>query len=805
MLILAVITFLLSTSNVEAQIQQYREAPAEMKPLLEAPPFPRLYTSPNRRFLALGHWSSLDSLEQLSSQEKRLAGLRFNPENRTKSRIRYKFDKIEIKLANGTTVKTLRFSQGPVIYPKWSPDGQKLAFLQMGITRLNLFYAAAPKFRPQRISSKPLNCLIGNDCFHWSSDSSGIYYLHGNIQQHHVPDLTISPIIQETSDKKTAVRTYQDLLKNAADEDEFKYFFSSQLSYTDFAGKQRHIINSPQLIADFSLSPTGKHILITALHPPFSYLVPYYRFSRSHKVIHSSSGAITRQLVKLPVTDSIPQGFSATYQGPRHLQWIPFSDDKLSWVEALDGGDPSQDFEFRDQIWTMGLHEKATPIAQLKYRFSDIVWLSANKAITKETWWANRWEISRVIDFSAKSSPKVLFDRSYEDTYSDPGEPVQVPFSGAKIGYLSPSGKVLYAGLGASPDGYRPFVQEVDISSAATKKIWQSSAPNFSRVIEYLDAQKNSFLMIQESSQNPPNLYSLRILPSQKSRVLALTKFAHPYPTFKKVKRIDLRYQRADGIELSAILYLPPSEARPQSGKWPVVLWAYPREYKTKEAAGQIRQSKYQFKRISYKGAMPFLARGIAVLDKVSMPIVGIGTEEPNDSFIKQLSDNAKAALKALSETEKIDTNRAAIAGHSYGAFMVANLLAHTDLFRAGIARSGAYNRTFTPFGFQAEERTYWQIPGVYNAMSPFQNANMINEPILIIHGERDNNSGTFPLQSKRLFHAISGLGGTARLVILPLESHGYRAKESWQHLLWEQDQWLRRYLFHNEQKKQAN
>lgn len=126
---------------------------------------------------------------------------------------------------------------------------------------------------------------------------------------------------------------------------------------------------------------------------------------------------------------------------------------------------------------------------------------------------------------------------------------------------------------------------------------------------------------------------------------------------------------------------------------------------------------------------------------------------------------------------------------------MTANLLAHSDLFRAGIARSGAYNRTLTPFGFQSERRTFWEAPEMYAKVSPFWYADKIKEPILLIHGEADNNQGTFPIQSERMFAAIRGNGGTARLVMLPLEAHGYAAKESTEHTLFEMVQWFDKWV----------
>jgi dipeptidyl aminopeptidase/acylaminoacyl peptidase len=181
------------------------------------------------------------------------------------------------------------------------------------------------------------------------------------------------------------------------------------------------------------------------------------------------------------------------------------------------------------------------------------------------------------------------------------------------------------------------------------------------------------------------------------------------------------------------------------------------------------------------------------------MPVVGEGEVEPNDTFVQQLVQNARAAIDAGVARGVTDPERVAIGGHSYGAFMTTNILAHSDLFRAGIARSGAYNRTLTPFGFQQEQRTLWDDADLYMAMSPFFHADGIQVPLLLIHGAEDNNPGTFPMQSERLYQALTGLGGTARLVMLPLESHGYRARESVLHMLWETVAWLDEFVKHAE------
>ena len=423
-----------------------------------------------------------------------------------------------------------------------------------------------------------------------------------------------------------------------------------------------------------------------------------------------------------------------------------------------------------------------------------------------ERWWKTRKSLTSLVNPTADKAPKVLFERSFEDLYSDPGDPLMIPGkAGQSFVFSLDKDRFLLSGEGYSPNGNRPFLRSYHLADDSQSTLWQSQEDAYQKILAVIDRKSMQFLARTETPVNPPNFAFLELKDTQKTEDKAelqlISSFEHPYPEFKNIKKTKLRYQRDDGVQLSADLYMP-LNYDPSQGNVPVILWAYPREYKSAKAAGQIRTSPQQFLRVSYWGVLPYLAAGYAVMDRVAMPIIGEGNKEPNDTFVKQLVANAEAALHIATE-HGVDRSRAAIAGHSYGAFMTANLLAHSDLFRAGIARSGAYNRTFTPFGFQAEERTYWQAPMIYNTMSPFQNAEKIDEPLLLIHGQLDNNSGTYPIQSERLYHALKGLGGTARLVVLPYESHGYQARESIQHLLWEQLNWLDRWVKRPQQQAQ--
>jgi dipeptidyl aminopeptidase/acylaminoacyl peptidase len=347
------------------------------------------------------------------------------------------------------------------------------------------------------------------------------------------------------------------------------------------------------------------------------------------------------------------------------------------------------------------------------------------------------------------------------------------------------------SGQGASPSGSMPFLDEMEIKTLKTTRKWQCQAPYYEIFYSFLDPTADRILTSRESNSEQPN-YFIRDL--KRKNISQFTSFPHPFPQLENIQQEQIRYKRDDGIELTATLYLP-SGFKKGSQSLPVLMWAYPEEFVDANLASQVKDSPNRFTRPSRLSPVLWITRGYAVLDRMGMPIVKQDTLEPNDTFIEQLVSNAKAAVDYLVDTGIADPNRIAIGGHSYGAFMAANLLAHTDLFAAGIARSGAYNRTLTPFGFQGEERNLWQAPETYLRMSPFMYAHKILAPILFIHGEDDNNSGTFPMQTERMYSAIKGHGGTARMVILPFEGHGYRARQSILHSVWEMDCWLEKYL----------
>ncbi len=486
----------------------------------------------------------------------------------------------------------------------------------------------------------------------------------------------------------------------------------------------------------------------------------------------------------------------AVRKGKRSLSWRDDKPSTLTWTEALDDGNPEKDVEFRDQLFEIEAPFDGTPVAlmKMKNRFGGLVWGNDEVAIVIDYWWNDRSLRTYLMNPSDPSKEPVLInERNYQDRYNDPGDLVTRKNKfGLKVIELD-GDNIYLLGDGYSAEGIRPFVDRMNLVTLEKERLWQADGlSTLENVSKAINIKKGLLLTSIESKTMFPNYYLRNI---KNETVKQITFIENTFKSIQDVKKEVIKYKRNDGVELSAVLYLPADYNMKSKNKLPMLMWAYPQEFKDKSSAGQITSSPNEFTYPWYGSPIFWITRGYVVLDDAAFPIVGEGDVEPNDSFIPQLVANAQAAIDAVDELGYIDRNRVAVGGHSYGAFMTANLLSHSNLFAAGIARSGAYNRTMTPFGFQAEERNYWEAPEIYYQMSPFMHADSMQTPLLLIHGVADNNSGTYPMQSERYFNALKGLGATVRLVMLPNESHGYAARESILHMLWEQDRWLEKYL----------
>ena len=686
--------------------------------------------------------------------------------------------------------------QARLLHPMWSPDGKHLALTVVLNDRSELWVSSSNKASSMRLTSRPINSVAGWPC-RWRPDSTGLL-CRSVASSNAVPDrseVPDGPMIQQHSGDPAPTRTYQGMLKSPHDEALLAHYLNVQLIDVALTGRVREV-GQPGLHVSAEYSPDGRYILVKTQRPPFSYVVPLDRFAATWSV-WNPRGEVVHEFAELPLAEQIPIGRDSVRTGARITAWRSDADATLYWVAAADGGDAKADADVRDELFLLAAPFNGMPVklAQLSQRFLSVQWSGDDFAIVWDDWWENRNRRAFIYrPGTPDDPPRKLFDFSIQDAYADPGAPMMMTnASGFSVLYRSTNAdtQLLLAGFGATPAGDQPFLRRFDVATEDIEVLWQSQPPHYEETVSVLSESPLRLVIQRESQQSPPAFW---LHADGQASPRRLTNPPNPYPALEGVQSEMLRYQRSDGVWLTAHLYLP-SGYSAEDGPLPAVLWAYPLEYRDAAEAGQVSGSPYRFPTVSLRSMVPWLTAGYVIMDNVSMPIVGEGDAQPNDTFVEQLVASAAAAIDEGVRRNIVDPNRVAIAGHSYGAFMTAHLLAYSDLFRTGIARSGAYNRSLTPFGFQREERTVWEAPDLYRRMSPFMQADKINEPLLLIHGADDENSGTHPLQSERLFAALKGLGGDARLVMLPLEGHSYLARESVLHQAAEISDWLAEHL----------
>ncbi|MCG2585034.1 prolyl oligopeptidase family serine peptidase [Massilia sp. TS11] len=768
---------------------QYKLPPAPLQALVDAPRAPSLHLSPQRDAAFLVQTPELPSIADVAAPELKLAGARINPRTAAASRFSFGSNLSLLDLASQKTAPVSGLPQPLRLADSaWSPTQRHIAFTHVGADGVQLWVVDVAKRSAHKLMSAPLAAVF-NRGFEWLPDGSGLIVTLRTAQADKAPrtsGVPDGPVMQETSGGAVRqLRTYPDMLRNEDDARVFSFYATAQLASVNLSGAIKPL-GAPAMVSSFAVAPNGQLVLTQTLARPFSYLVPYSSFP--HKVeVRDMSGKLVQLLAERPLLEGLPSGSVAA--GKRDFSWRADAPATLVWTESEGGKNAT-----RDRVYMQAAPFEGKPVvlANLGSRYAGMRWGRGDFAIVSEyaqkTKQTRMW---RIRPDQPETAPEELFSFNNEDRYHHPGTPVSMPDKAGRMRLVFGAGdSLLLIGAGASDEGDRPFVDRYDPATKKAERLFQSSAPVFENVVALLSDDGKRLLTTRESPTEAPN-YFVR----QGDQVTALTHNPHPTPQLKDVKKELIRYKRADGVALSATLMLPPNYAPDKDGPLPMLMWAYPREFNSEEAASQTTGSPYKFNAISYWGPAAFLAMGYAVLDNPAMPIVGAKGKEPNDTYLPQLIMDAQAAVDEVVKRGVADPKRIAIGGHSYGAFMTANLLAHTRLFKAGIARSGAYNRTLTPFGFQSEERNYWKAKDVYNAMAPFNYADQIKDALLMIHGADDNNPGTFPIQSERMFAAVKGLGGTARLVMLPNEAHAYRARESILHMLAETNDWLEKYV----------
>ena len=778
----------------------YQKPPKVIADVLESPAPPTTIVSPTRDRVLVIESLRQPPISDLAAPMLRIAGLRINPVTNGRHHPPHHVGYSVITIATGKQIKLATPANAWLSQPIWSPDGKHFVFTNTTANATELWIADADSGSMRRIPGIRINSTYGEPV-QWMSGSRMLLVQLVPAGRGAPPvdsRLPVGPNVQESSGKATPVPTFEDLLQTPQDAELFDYYVTSQLATVDEVSGKATPIGSPAIFDDMQPSPDDKHILIARLVPPYSYLVPAEGFAKEVEV-WNESGKLERKIASLPTSEHVP--IEGVVTGPRDYEWIATKPATLVWAEALDEGNPKKKVPYRDHLFSLAAPFSSEPVelVKLQQRYSAGGFRNAGMEFAEKGDWAfvhdydrnRRWVRTFQINLDGPGQePKLVWERSVRDRYGDPGRPV-LRLTANNQEVIRMNGDSIYlAGEGASPKGDLPFLDRYNVSDRTTERIFHAADKTYEQFVALLNDDASRFITRFETPDEPPNLY-VREGAKPEAKV-ALTHFPDPAPQLRGITKQLITYKREDGVQLSFTLYLP-SDYK-QGERLPTIVWAYPLEYNDAATAGQVSGSQYRFTVISGISHLFLLTQGYAILDNATMPVVG-DPETMNNTYLEQVVSSAKAAIDKATEMGVTDPNRVGVGGHSYGAFMTANLLAHSNLFKAGVARSGAYNRTLTPFGFQSERRTFWEAPDMYLKISPFAFADKIKTPILLIHGEADDNTGTFPIQSERMYQAIKGNGGTVRYVTLPYEAHGYLGLESVEHVQWEMLQWFDKYV----------
>ena len=779
----------------------WQTPPEPIAAMLDTPQLPDVGFSPNSEWIIEFTQAGLPPIEELTVPVVAVAGLQINPSTWGPAKPGY-YVSLAVRRLNEASTRTIEGlpSDARIRDLVWSDDSRYLAFSHTQLSDskeaksgISLWVLDIEEGKAKQITDPILNATSASP-FHWLPNNTLVCKVRCETDSPPVKSpLPAGPIIEQNIGRTAPARTYTNLLSSPHDEALLEYYLTSRIIKVDLFGEQTPITQAG-LFNSFAPSPDGNWLKVISTHRPFSYQVPLARFPKKTDIFNLQ-GKIVYTLADLPLAEEISINFDSVRDGKRASGWRADKPATLYWVEALDGGDARVESEYRDSVYTLEAPFDSSPnlLWKTALRYNSIEWGNGEIAIAYEALYNTRQVRTWRLFPDQSEEPRLLEERNFQDAYSSPGEPLTHPGEyGWHVLQISEGKDIYFSGRGASPKGVYPFLDKLSLTTGEKERLWQSGDDSFARVKKVLDVEARQVILSKQSKTEPANYW---IYNREEETQTALTQYKDPLPWYENVHKEIIRYTRSDGLELSGTLYLPPGHDPQRDGTLPTVLWVYPEEHKSRATASQVTRAENTFGRPQRSSVLFLLTQGYAVLSGPTMPIVGEGEQEPNDTYLEQLVDSAKAAVDYLVERGVSQRKKLAIGGHSYGAFTTANLLAHTDLFAAGIARSGAYNRTLTPFGFQGEQRNFWDATDTYMKMSPFTHADKINYPLLLIHGAADNNSGTYPIQSDRMYEAIKGLGGTVRYVSLPYEEHGYRSREAVGHVLWEMVRWLDTYV----------
>jgi len=808
------IFYLAAVLATSAGAAGYDQPPKAILDVMRAPSPPTAHVSPTQDTILLVSQQDYPPLSRVATPFLRLAGARIEPGNHSKHDtpggygIRPCVRSFElVRIADGTRTAVQLPAKACPESPVWSADGTHFAFANVALTSVELWIGEAQTGKVHQVPGARLNPMFGSE-LQWMPNQKALLVKlvpEALGVPPRAPVVPAGPSIQETGGEQGQSSTYEnrDTLTNGHDEDLFDYYAVSQLAFVDAASSAITRIGTAGLYDLIESAPDGRHLLVSTIQKPYSYLTTYERFPHKVEVWDTANRArpAVRTLAKLPLADRVP--IHGVPLGPRDFSWRATEPATLLWAEALDGGDWNVKVAARDKILMQKapFTAAAVELTRTVQRFEGISWTERpDMALLHEYDHNRHWKRSLLFNVDTpQQEPRVLWDLSSEEKYANPGRPVQRQLANG-FWVVRVDGESIYlAGNGASPDGDRPFLDRLDLKTQKSERLFRSDKESYERFLSFKGADPRSFLTWHQSVTEPPNAYLRRLGTAVQgpdgeavfaSSRVAITRIEDSTPEVRAIKKRLVKYKRADGLDLSFTLYTPPGYQ--EGTRVPTILYAYPRDYADAAKAAQVTGSQATFTRL--RNYRLLLLAGYAIIDNAAFPIIG-DPKKAYDTYLEQLVADAKAAVDEAVRLGVADPKRIGVTGHSHGALMTVNLLAHSDLFRAGVATSGSYNKTLTPFGFQNERRSVWEAPEVYRKASPFFFVDKLKTPLLIIHGADDANPGTTPLQASKLYEALRGNGGTSRLVMLPHEPHWYSAMESNEQLLFELVRWFDKYV----------
>jgi dipeptidyl aminopeptidase/acylaminoacyl peptidase len=823
-ILLCVLTAGMTSSPISAQTSAdspvsttssgYKSPPDQILSVMRAPSPPVPIVSPTDETILLVSLQEYPSIARVAMPFLRLAGVRVEPKNHSRHDTAGGYgitpcatDFELIRVADGKQTPVPLSAGMCAGSPVWSADGKRFSFVNIAADCVQLWIGDASTGSVKQIPGVHLNPMF-NEEMQWMPDQKTLL-VKLVPQSNDAPPQGVNelsgPSIQETEARKGLSSTYEarDTLGSVRDENIFDYFALSQLAFVDSATLTVTPFGKPANFKSLDPAPDGHHILVSTIHKPYSYLVTYDRFPTEVEIWDTSdcSNVTVHTIASLPMADHVP--IHGVPTGPRNFSWRPTEPSTLIWAEALDGGDWHVNVPHRDKLLLQKapFNSPAAEIGRTEQRYSGFNWSEQPSIALLSEYDENRhWTRTFIMDVdNPQAKPRLLWDLSRDERYKNPGSPVHRQLANGPSVIRQDADTIFLTGMGASPDGNRPFLDQLDLKTLKTKRLFRSDKSCYERFLSFTGPGAKTFLTWHQSAIDPPNAYTRALGASRDapddeavvtSSAVALTRIPDPTPEVRAIKKRLVTYKRADGLDLSFTLYTPPGHQ--EGTRLPTILYAYPRDYADSSVAGQVVGSQQTFTNLRQYRLL--LLAGYAIIDNASFPIIG-DPKKAYDTYLEQLVADAKAAVDEGVRLGVVDPGRIGVTGHSHGALMTVNLVAHSDLFRAGVATSGAYNKTLTPFGFQNERRTVWEATDVYLKVSPFFYAHKLKTPILIMHGTEDANPGTTPLQSTKLYEAVRGNGGTARLVMLPHEPHWYTAKESNEHEVYEMLRWFDTYV----------